>query len=639
MFRTTLGLILNLVAVVAFAQDVGTFSGRVLSSAGIPVEGATLTFPGFDPGHPLGESKTDGEGNFKLVIKEPDGVSIQRHSDVLTVEAAGFAATYVDKRQLTLFPGGNKNLGDIVLDIGRSYSGKVINQMGEPIAGAIVRCGAYRHDLSQTVNYIGREATVTTDSTGCFQTPQLPLGDPSVFVQAPGYLNGFYERNDFANVDEKGQLPELLLKSDKPIHGVVKNDLGEPVANANVRANEVTTITDAAGNFVLGGFGENANVQLQIAVDGYVFVNWEVKAVPDGFKYYDIQEAIVDNGDPEAYAKAREKMSVLVPRLEIVLQREAQIRGRVIDAETDAPIDISRIVLCSVTRKPDGEVVIDGCRDSRFSQPNPGEFLLGYAYPGEYHLTVSAEGFDDAEGFTPLVETLQQIDDIVIKMKKRGSSAEGESMQRQQIKGVFRDQGELSEGARVALWKLPGHQAAANAYVIRGRTTAGDGFVFASAMLEGGRFSLDVPYQDNDWYVLVETPKRVIAFEGPITIAKGESKTLDLGPQNSGGLRGILSNHSAVSASLHAILFSDAGIQYETRVQANGSFEFTDVYPGVYGLKVGCDSILDSEIPGVTNTKMTNDELRMRSDPWKRAMRVTVREGEVLDSIEIAFEQ
>ena len=55
------------------------------------------------------------------------------------IEAKGHAATYVDDRHLTLFPGLDKNLGDIRLDLGRFYTSRVLNSEGKPIPGAMAQ--------------------------------------------------------------------------------------------------------------------------------------------------------------------------------------------------------------------------------------------------------------------------------------------------------------------------------------------------------------------------------------------------------------------------------------------------------------------------------------------------------------------
>jgi hypothetical protein len=193
MRRTLTALLVSLSFLsTALAQVSGTFSGRVLAPDGTPAQGATITFPNDVGGDPLAQSITDADGNFALSVQEHGGRPIHRRSAGLQIEASGRGATYVDARHLTLFPDANKDLGEIVLDAGRSYYGRVVDESGRPIAGAGVRCAAIRHYMGHTAALIGTERTVTTDPDGTFRTPDLPLGRPSVNVHAAGYLNGSY---------------------------------------------------------------------------------------------------------------------------------------------------------------------------------------------------------------------------------------------------------------------------------------------------------------------------------------------------------------------------------------------------------------------------------------------------------------
>jgi hypothetical protein len=77
-------------------------------------------------------------------------------------------------------------------------------------------------------------------------------------------------------------------------------------------------------------------------------------------------------------------------------------------------------------------------------------------------------------------------------------------------------------------------------------------------------------------------------------------------------------------------------------VLPDGRFKFSNILPGKYGIKVGCDSILDSEIPDISDNRLTTAERlalhRRPSEPWKRAMRVDVAEGQTLQGIEVRFE-
>ncbi|MDQ3332858.1 MAG: hypothetical protein M3552_19780 [Planctomycetota bacterium] len=219
----------------------------------------------------------------------------------------------------------------------------------------------------------------------------------------------------------------------------------------------------------------------------------------------------------------------------------------------------------------------------------------------------------------------------------------GEVQNGRRISGVVTDDGAPLAVGRVGLWKPRKNGNAVNAYITRGRTTAGDGYVEQSAVIENGRYSLTVPYQDEAWYLIVETPERVAALEGPIAVAKDERKEVNLETKIGEVVRGRVEGETP-DVPLYAVLFSDIGLQYVSRVRPDGSFEFASVYPGEYGLKVGSDALRDSEVPADWRGSDRPLEERLaifarRNEPWKRALRVTIEKGKPADGLTVGFEQ
>ncbi len=626
----------------AWCEEHGGFTGRVVSAEGRPIADVLVYLPGNDD-KVLAEARTDREGRFDLNITLEENRYLHRHGFSLVITADEYGTTSVDSRHLTLFPNAKKDLGDIVLDRAPCYTGRVVDSHGNPIAGAKVICGSFVYLIGYgTVSPVGKDVVLTTDSQGLFKTPYLSTGQPFIEAQAKGYVRNYHNPKEIQSLTRECQLPDLVLRQSKPIHGRLLDEAGKPIANQLVNASGVITTTDEEGNFVLDGFAADAHFQLVIYKDGYVGINWGVDAKPDGFAYYEIY-SLPDADNFDEAEKNKQDATVRIPRLDLTLVRESSIKGKVVDAETGEPINISKIILCTFVRKDDGEVVLSGCRSSEMQQPRPGEFSIAYWTPTEYHLTVKAEGYEDGEAFTPLITARQTVDGIVVKMKRLAQAETKESPFVQTVSGAVLNHAQYGGNVRVALWRVPKPEGMSWAPLVRGRVTAGDGSVVASTAVDAkGRYALDVRYQADDWYLLAETPQGVVAVEGPIKIEKGQQKSVDLIGKQLGSLQGNVINPSAATDPLYAILFSDLGVIYEARVKADGSFKFDNVYPGVYGLKVGHNKVVDTEVPDFRELNVSRREMFDQShkpfQPWARARHVEIGDGPNVDQVSVTFE-
>lgn len=622
----------------------GTFTGRIVATDGIGIEGAVVVLPNDQPQLPLAEAVSDSHGRFNMNVARFEQVVIHRICHSLKIQANGFAPTYVDQRRLSLFEKGVTNLGEIVMDRGRTYSGRVVNELGKPIVGAIVMYNVIRFNPGSTFIPIGNDIEVATDGNGRFKASHMGVGIPSIGCYIPGYQYAYYSESQLANAEDDGQLPDLVLRAEFPIHGVVTNEAGEPMPGVIVSESNRESMTDSNGNFTLHGLGPNSSFQCQILHPGYARASKFVDVRDKDLEVLDQVEfsRIADNtDDPEAVPELRRAAKRTMACLEMVLKREANIQGLVVDAETGQPVEYSRIVLCGFTRDAEGSVSLDGCQIANAKQVRPGQFLLTYTTPREYHLTVIAEGYEDGEAFTPGVDKLVPIGGLVVKLKMKDSLVDSPFMVKQSITGTIQMDGNPISVARAAIWTKPREADMINAHMIRGRTSAGDGYVWDTQMVKNGMFSLDVTYPSDKWYVLVETPERVVALDGPFTIAKGETKSVELVSRRCGSVDGLVSDFHSIREPLYAILFSDFGLQYEARIAIDGSFALNNIFPGKYGLKIGTDAIIDSEIPG-HEKELTEEECwewnQLPSDPWKRAFEIEVQEGEVLSGIKVEFQ-
>jgi hypothetical protein len=296
---------------------------------------------------------------------------------------------------------------------------------------------------------------------------------------------------------------------------------------------------------------------------------------------------------------------------------------------------VDRIVRCLFERKPGGEVVLNSCSSAKFEQPEVGRFRMPYGFPDEYHLTVSAAGYHDGEAFTPKVTQLQPVAGIEVKLRKKREGTVSDVAQ-QTISGTVSRHGQRVTSGWVGLIYRRHDEDPINSYMLRGRTVVGLQCTYDRAPVLDGTYALKVPFQDDEWYVAAEEPGQPLTLIGPIKVELNEKKHLDIEYVDGGSIHGRVKDVPiGWEGNLWAVAFAKSAIQAETPVNADGSFSFSQLSPGEYGLKVGHDAYLDWEVPR-GKSAMSNPALRdKKADPWKRAVIATVRPGSKTSGIEL----
>jgi hypothetical protein len=598
----------------------GTLSGKVLDSEDVPVVGARVWVNTFD-GDALqektqAEAWTEADGRFRLGPIDP----VYRHRFDVLVDADGFARCYVPGGTYSIFPGRDEDLGTIRLDRGCVFTGRVLDVDGAPQPDATVECQVHRFTLGHTVVPLGPAQTLTTDAEGRFRTQPLPVGRLYLLVRVPDrQMAGVFRPIPPGGEEELGP---IRLERDVPIPGAVRDEQGRPVAGAKISAYVSETTSDEAGQFTLHGFGPNPRFQLKIRKDGLVFVDLSVVVAGDGIRWFEV------GGDMKSFGPVKD--------LTVVMRPKAWIDGQALDADTGEPVRLDKVVLCFFQRKPDGEVVLNGCRLPDFEQPEAGRFRVAYSYPDEYHLTLSASGYHDAEAFTPKVTELKPIAGITDKMKKQTERSKPE-MTRQRISGTVTRDGRPVEVGWVGLWApVRARHNAPNACVVRGRTVERGPAVFASAPIQDGAYVLDIPFQDNDWYVAVEEPGQPLTQLGPIAVSLHQATTLDIACVKGGVIGGRVKGiPTGLEGHLWVVAFSKTAIRAEARVGRDGGFALPPLPPGEYGLKVGHDAYEDPDVP--RGLDIPEEDWTRPADPWKRAKLVEMESGRDHAGIEVEF--
>jgi hypothetical protein len=275
-----------------------------------------------------------------------------------------------------------------------------------------------------------------------------------------------------------------------------------------------------------------------------------------------------------------------------------------------------------------------------FAVPTIGQDHAGF------HLSFQAAGYKDAEHSTPRIDAQVDFKDIEVKLKKTPGQAGAKSY------GLC---GRVTRGGKpvargwIALTRAgSGTPNAPNADIMRGRTTTSPMSIVDEGAIRDGEYTLHAGGPAKRYALLIYEPGQAPTLVGNVSIDEKEMSSLDVACVPGGDLEGRVPQvPNAMHGQLWAVAFSRAGYRAETRVQHDGSFRFTNLPPGEYGVKVGLEGIMDREVRWAgegkgADYKPTKEEIEafqkafeVPADPWKRARLATVRARE---TVQIAVE-
>ncbi len=599
----------------------GTLSGRVVGPQGAAVAGARVSV-GHQGLRQYVDTLTDASGRFRIGPVEP----ISRGLGGIRIEAEGYAFQDVPGDRFSIFPGSDTDVGTIRMAPGRVFLGRALDCDGSPAAGAVVEAHLSRHYLGRTISRIGSPMRTTTGADGWYRLPPAGVGILSVQVSQPGRKKAFSSGHPVAPGGVE-VLEPIRLEPDVPVPGVVTDEKNRPVSGVSISAGGIDkVVSDKDGRFTFRGFGLHPRFQMIAGKAGYVTVNRGVNLRDDGVFWTDVYET-----SPKEYGP--------FPDLKVVMSPLAWIEGTAVDDDTGLPVKLDRVVLCFFERKPNGEVVLRGCRIPEFEQPSPGRFRVAYAFPDEYHVTASAQGYHDGEAFTPRITERQTVSGVVVRMRKKlpGTSP---TLAQQTIAGRVTRDGKAVASGWVGLWTLRRKHDAVNAEVMRGRTTEGEPIIYASAPVRDGSYTLTVPFQHDRWYMVVEEAGKALTQMGPFPIELNESKTLDIACVEGGRVRGLIQDLPELwRGQAWVVAFSKTGVRAEVQAAADGSFALPPLPPGEYGLKAGHDAYTDPEIPQGDFASIPKSVRERDADPWRNAKCVKVESGRDANVGAMAFPQ
>lgn len=303
--RLAAALALLLLPVAARAAAV---SGRVLDSAGSPVVGAKVVWEAYRSDEetlvdetlgtapaPIGETVTDAEGRFKVVLDKP-GVEVAIRVLSGALPGALLGGPYDASEDVAV--------GDVELSAAEKVTGRVTDEAGKPVAGARVRAsGGLPFEEEDVTLY----ADATTGADGSFTIPNAP-GRGVVTARAKGYAPATQ-----TSFQERLTTAKLTLRSGGTVQGTVLDAGGKPVEGAIVVSDALAAKTDASGAYRITGMPAGSQ-----AVEAF----WK------------------DFAARKDSLRVKKGETAEVP---LRLARSATVTGTVIDEKTRRPISGARV--------------------------------------------------------------------------------------------------------------------------------------------------------------------------------------------------------------------------------------------------------------------------------------------------------
>jgi len=159
--------------------------------------------------------------------------------------------------------GASSNFGAIAVQCGGALAGTVQDRDRKPLANMEiildVRLRAY------TCSHYVEAARIRTDAKGAFSFDNLPLGK---YRYRPA-ANAYAVQDGTLDITEDPSFLNLILDKAAWLKGKISDPDGKPVPNINVRINDQSAVSDAQGNYLLGGLTGGTNY-VSLSGAGYV---------------------------------------------------------------------------------------------------------------------------------------------------------------------------------------------------------------------------------------------------------------------------------------------------------------------------------------------------------------------------------
>jgi hypothetical protein len=243
------------------ATPLGAITGRVVSSGGDPLSGATVYLSTIGVAYQPRSTSVDANGNFKLDALDAGVYSVSASAPGFITEAR----TPDNDTRRYLHPGDSLT---ITLIKGGVITGTVISSTNTPVVNANVRAFRVKDENGQTVQVFGQGREWLTDDRGVYRMYSLQPGAYLVSAGGPGRFFGPFVNqyeNDaptYAPSSTRDTAAEIYVHSGEEItadiqyrgepgHSISGMVTGMPQTQSMLNSNAQISLTDARTRAVI----------------------------------------------------------------------------------------------------------------------------------------------------------------------------------------------------------------------------------------------------------------------------------------------------------------------------------------------------------------------------------------------------
>lgn len=561
------------------AGEALALAGRVLDEAGRPVPGARVTFVaeplraslgGRGPGgrgpraptEDLPQAETGPDGRFTLAgeLPPPSGetgnVLLPGLQPMVVVQHDAFATL---EHSCSGVQAPRHDLGDLVVAAGAWITGRAVDENGRPLAGARATASLRREDGHGPGAFpflfgglAERLDESVTGADGRFRIAGLAPGKADVTLRADGRRVGTVE-GVALQVRQPADVGDIALPTGQSIAGVVLDERGQPLADAEVSVSSmarimVNRIEDLPRSQIGQEFGQRARTDASGA--------FEVSGLAGGHYTVHVRAEGFDSLQREDIAAGTRDLRLVPVRLGGLLVRVSSDRD-------GAPVSGARLRATRTVDDGDGPrffrdrgdelPVLEGAAALQAAgvEGDPaGAYYVRNAGLSGTDVVVAAEGFATLEvTSSPVASGAQGALDVRLVPESvvagRVLDTRGQPLAEARVtlaaavvedpgpQGAFR--GGFRRGIRID--DRHGDEEPLDAGRLTTRTHADGSFELRGAA-------------PGDWNLSATHPECVDGAPQPLTLAAGEQRTgLELPLQPAGSLAGLVTEHDGTPAA------------------------------------------------------------------------------------------